>query len=207
MPHIDTIVFDMGGVLMEWNPLKLARTFTTTEKDAQLIAREVYGGREWQFHDAGAISADTVAWAAQQRLPERLRATAFDATHRWFEHRSMLSGMDELIRTLKQDGYGIYLLSNAGEEFVKYQHSLPAIECFDGKVVSCFEKIVKPEPAIYHILCERYGLTPQTCLFVDDMSINVAAAKRVGMQGYHYDGNVERLKEHIYAIAQAEEQG
>lgn len=197
MACIRTVVFDMGGVLMEWNPLKLARAFTQSDADAELIAREVYGGPEWLLQDAGAVSSSTVAWAAQRRLPERLEDAAAEAAQHWYEHRTMLPHIGDLIRALKQEGYGIYLLSNAGVQFAKYRHSLPAIECFDGEVVSAFEHVVKPDLGIFQILCERYGLTPDECLFVDDTEVNVAAAERAGMHGYLHGGDVEALERYV----------
>lgn len=197
MARISTVVFDMGGVLMEWNPLKLARTFTANDADAELIAREVYGGPEWSLQDAGAVSPETVAWTAQRRLPDRLAGAAEEAARHWYEHRTMLPHIGELIRSLKREGYGIYLLSNAGVQFTEYRHSLPAIDCFDGEVVSAFEHVVKPDLGIFQILCDRYGLKPCKCLFVDDTEVNVAAAERAGMQGYLHTGDVEALERHI----------
>lgn len=197
---IDTVVFDMGGVLVEWDPLKLASAFVEDEGDARLLAREVFGGSEWTLQDAGALSADTVAWAARRRLPPRLGDAAEAAAFHWYEHLSNLPGIGSLIRRLKREGHGVYLLSNAGTQFERYRDDLPAIECFDGMVVSAYEHVVKPDPAIYLLLCERYRIAAQTCLFVDDTEANAVAAERVGMRGYHYDGDVERLSRFLHAM-------
>lgn len=193
--HPKNVVFDMGGVLMEWNPLKLASCVAQTEEDAELLAQAVFGGRAWQLQDAGAVSADTVAWTAARELPERLAAQAEYLANHWYEHRTMLPEIGDLIRELKEHGYGIYLLSNAGTQFNEYRDSLPAVECFDGMVVSAFEHVVKPDAALFRILLGRYDLDPRTCLFVDDVEENVIGAERVGMQGYTYDGNVARLRD------------
>lgn len=191
---ICNVVFDMGGVLLKWEPLLYARSFCGNDDDAALLARAVFGSTEWAWQDAGAVSAQTVAWVAKELVPERLHEAVDDLAFRWFEHRQMVEGMDELIHELKQAGYGIYLLSNAGPAFEEYKHALPGYECFDGMVVSCFEHVVKPDAAIYHTLLARYGLEPASCLFVDDTPRNVEGARRAGMRGWHFTGEVAALR-------------
>ena len=112
----------------------------------------------------------------------------------WHDHRVHIAGMEELIRDVKAAGYGVYLLSNAGESFARYEAQLPARACFDGVVVSCYEHVVKPDARIYRILLERFGLEAGECLFVDDTPRNVLGARRVGMRGYHFTEDVESLR-------------
>lgn len=193
--EVKNVVFDMGGVLLKWEPLLYARRFAENDEDAALLARTVFGSQEWAWADAGAVSCETVAWTAKARLPERLHATVDDLVFRWFERRELVEGMDELIRDLKRAGYGIYVLSNAADSFELYKHTLPGYECFDGIVVSWAERVVKPDAAIYQRLIDRYGLDAATCLFIDDVVMNVEGARRVGMQGWHFDGDVSALRE------------
>ena len=70
--RVDDVIFDMGGVLMDWNPLKIARVFADSDEDAELLKKAVFDSREWGWQDAGAVDEDTVAWTAHLRLPERL---------------------------------------------------------------------------------------------------------------------------------------
>jgi epoxide hydrolase-like predicted phosphatase len=183
---IRNVVFDMGGVLLKWEPLYYARRFSENDEDAALLAQAVFGSAEWAQQDTGALEADTIAWIAAERLPERLHANAADLAHRWWEKRTFIPDMDQLIEDLKRAGYGIYLLSNAGTSFERYMRTLPGFGSFDGMVVSCYEHVVKPNPAIYRILLERYGLHAGDCLFVDDTLLNVKGAQRVGMLGWHF---------------------
>ena len=192
---VKNVVFDMGGVLLKWEPLLYARRFADNDEDAALLARVVFGSQEWAWADAGAVSCETVAWTAKKRLPERFHATVDDLVFRWFEKRELIEGMDELIHDLKHAGYGIYVLSNAADSFELYKHTLPGYECFDGIVVSWAEHVVKPDASIYQRLLDRYGLEPSSCLFVDDVPMNVEGARRVGMQGWHFDGDVSVLRE------------
>jgi putative hydrolase of the HAD superfamily len=199
MPQLSNIVFDMGGVLMDWDPVKISLALCPDPDDAALLRKAVFDSREWGWVDAGAIAPETVAWTAQLKLPERLHELAETFALRWHVAFDPLPAMGELVRELKADGYGVYLLSNAGPTFEEYRDRIPAIDAFDGILVSCYEHVVKPDEAIYQLFCERYGLEPASCLFVDDLRRNVVGAQRAGMQGYRYDGDVEALRAFIRA--------
>ena len=185
---IRTVVFDMGGVLLKWEPLLYARRFCESDEDAELLAQAVFGGPEWAQQDAGALDAATVGWIAHERLPERLHTSADALARRWWEKRELIPGMDALIGDLKRAGYGVYLLSNAGTSFERYMRGLPGFASFDGMVVSCYEHVVKPSPQIYRILLDRYELRAEECLFVDDTLRNVRGAERAGLKGWHFAG-------------------
>jgi len=195
---IKNVVFDMGGVLMDWDPERISRVLSDDPEDAALVAHAVFDSREWGWIDAGALSEDALAWVAKMRVPERLHDVVDRFVYHWDDAFDPLPEMGELVRELKADGYGVYLLSNAGRSFVRYRARIPAIDCMDGIVVSCYEHVVKPDAAIYQLLCERYGLEIGGCLFVDDMERNVVGARRAGMQGYTYDGDVDALRSYIY---------
>lgn len=199
MAAITNIVFDMGGVLMDWDPDKISRTLCPDPDDAALLAHAVFDSREWGWVDAGAIKPETVAWTAKLKLPERLHDLADVFALRWHEVFDPLPEMGVLVRELKAAGYGVYLLSNVGPTFEDYRDRIPAIDAFEGILVSCYEHVVKPDEAIYQLFCERYGLEPASCLFVDDMPRNVVGARRAGMQGYVYDGDVDALRRFIRA--------
>ena len=199
MQPIQNVVFDMGGVLMDWDPVKISQALCSDVDDAALLAHVVFDSREWGWVDAGAVTPETVAWTAKLRLPERLHDLADVFALRWYEVFEPLPATGALVRELKDAGYGVYLLSNAGTTFASYRDRIPAIDVFDGVVVSCWEHVVKPDAAIYQLLCERYGLDPATCLFVDDVERNVVGARRVGMQGYVFDGDVDSLRQFIRA--------
>lgn len=199
MASIQNIVFDMGGVLMGWDPIRISQALCPDPGDAALVAHAVFDSREWGWVDAGAVSPETVAWTAKLKLPERLHDMADRFVNHWYDEGIFdpLPGMDALIRELKARGFGIYLLSNAGPSFEEYRSRIPAIDCFEGVLVSCNEHVVKPGAPIYLLLCERYGLEPASCLFVDDLPRNVVGAQRAGMQGYVFDGNPDALRRYI----------
>lgn len=189
------IVFDMGGVLFKWEPLVQARRFCESDEDARLLADAVFGSVQWALMDAGAVDERTVAWTAKMRLPHRLRAAVNELVRHWCDERVPVEGMDELVRDLKRAGYGIYLLTNAGEPFERYELQLPGRDCFDGMVVSYREHVVKPDVRIYRTLLERYGLAAGECLLVDDARTNVLGARMLGMRAWHFDGTVQGLRD------------
>ena len=199
MAAIKNVVFDMGGVLMDWDPVKISRALCPDPDDAALLAHAVFDSREWGWVDAGVIAPETVAWTAKLKLPERLHDLADVFALRWYEAFDPLPEMGELVRELKAAGYGVYLLSNAGVTFAEYRDRIPAIDIMDGILVSCYERMVKPDEAIYQLFCERFGLEPASCLFVDDLLRNVVGAQRAGLQGYVYEGDVDALRRFIRA--------
>lgn len=199
MAQIKNVVFDMGGVLMDWDPVKISQALCPDPDDAALLAHAVFDSREWGWVDAGAIAPETVAWTAKLKLPERLHDLADVFALRWHEVFEPMPETGELVRELKAEGYGVYLLSNAGPTFEDYRDRIPAIDAMDGVLVSCYEHVVKPDEAIYRLFCERYGLEAGGCLFVDDMRRNVVGAERAGMQGYCFDRDVDALRRFIRA--------
>ena len=108
-------------------------------------------------------------------------------------------GMEELVRELKAEGFGIYLCSNASLRMVTwYKNIIPAWECFDGIFYSAEVKCMKPQKEMYEHFYERFGLDPQECFFIDDLQDNIDGAKATGMDGYCFaDGDLEKLKAHL----------
>lgn len=196
MAQVRNVVLDMGGVLMDADLAQVARKLCPDEQDAALLTRAVFDSREWGWVDADAISEQTLAWSSKLKVPDRLHSLVDHLVEHWHDEGLFdpLPGADELVRSIKDAGFGTYLLSNAGPAFSAYRDRIPGIELFDGIVVSCYERVVKPDPRIYLLLCERYGLDPTDCLFVDDLRRNVVGAERVGMQGYLYDGDAAALR-------------
>lgn len=92
-----------------------------------------------------------------------------------------MPGMRSLLGTLKERGYRLYGLSNWHSKVYGVMRRYPIFDLLDGRIISCEEKVVKPEPEIYQRLFARYGLNPQECLFADDKVANVEAARAQGM--------------------------
>ena len=197
---IDTLVFDMGQVLIHWTGAGLLEKFGLEETDRDLLLRELFGDVEWVGLDHGTISYDQAVAAVCARVPERLHPVVRElVTGWWRQPLQPMEGMGALVRELKAEGYGIYLLSNASLALRTYFPRIPGSECFDGLMVSAEEKLLKPDPAIFRALMERFRLVPERCFFVDDSPANVEGAMSVGLNGCVFRGSVPALRSKLRA--------
>lgn len=185
---IRNVVFDNGNVLMTFDPMSFCRPYATSEEDAQAICQALFKSPYWALLDADAIGEETLMMLAQAHLPARLHEPAREAFVHWHEHHPPIQATCDLARRLHQAGLGVYLLSNAGRRFQKIKETLPCLDVLDGWVVSAYEKVMKPDPRIYQILCDRYGLVAAETLFVDDFPDNLLGAQEVGMQTHLFVG-------------------
>lgn len=186
---IRNIVFDMGNVLIYWRPEELVRRLGVPEEDRPLLLREVFCSVNWIQLDRGIATPEEAADGICRRLPQRLHGAVRELTAGWWRGLLLpVEGMAELVRELKGLGYGIYLLSNAGVDLPKFFPRIPGSECFDGRVISAFHKLLKPQPELYQILLREYNLKGEECFFVDDLNINVEAAMLAGMSGTVFCG-------------------
>lgn len=197
---IKNIVFDMGRVLIEYDPMRVCRQFIETESDREKVLDALFRSPEWIELDRGAITEEEAMVIVKERLSEEyLKDAAQKCMDEWDTYNiEPKAGMQELVEELKAKGYHIYLLSNASHRLRTYQHIIPGINLFDGMIVSAEERCIKPDAEIYKRLFEKYDLVPEECFFIDDLQENIDGAKKCGMDGYCFaDGNVERLKQFL----------
>lgn len=195
---ISNIVFDMGGVLIRWNPEDMLRQFDLTPEEMALLNRELFKSVEWIQQDRGILSEDALLKAVCPRLPETLWEPVKALVLGWHQRfLSPMPNMAELVRELKENGYHIYLLSNASTALRSYFPRIPGSECFEGLLVSAEEKLLKPSHEIYERLYEKFGLNPAECWFIDDSPANVEGAICTGMQGSVFYGDVARLRREL----------
>ena len=191
---IRNVVFDMGGVLMDFDTKLFSHLYVDNDADAALIETALYANPSWALLDSGVISEATMEAMARDRLPQRLWEPMQTGFAEWQEHQPILPAMNKQVELIHKAGYGCYLLSNAGVRWWKMKERIPSFSCMDGFMVSAFERIMKPEPLIYRSLCARYQLEISSCLFVDDNPDNCRGAERAGMQSYLYDGNASHFE-------------
>lgn len=187
---IDTIVFDMGNVLSDYNPRKYAESLFTDSGAVDAVVRELFGGPEWQRLDEGTMEEEDAVRAVQSRIPEYADEVASAMDH-WRCFLEPVSEMPELVEQIRQNGYHLYLLSNVSLRFFRFYRQVAIFQHFDGFLISAQEKLVKPNPAIYRRLTEKFQLTPSECLFIDDLQENVNAAVQQGFQGHRFIGAEE----------------
>ena len=192
---IKNIVFDMGGVLIHFKPAALLAHFDISPADRDLMLKEAFGSVAWIQLDRGTISAGEALEAMQANLPERLHPVAEELVNGWWklELRPM-KGMEQLLGELKELGYGIYLLSNATVRQPEYFPLIPGSQYFDGQIISAQWKLLKPQHEIYETLFREYSLKPEECFFIDDLHLNVEAARWCGMESFRYQNDIARLR-------------
>ena len=195
---IRNVVFDMGQVLIRWQPAVLTQRLGLSQEDDALLTRELFQNVEWVMLDRGVITMEEVTRRVCARLPERLHGTVARLTSSWWEiYLDPVPGMAELVGQLKAAGCGIYLLSNASVALRTYFPRIPGSAYFDGLMVSAEEKLVKPQPEIFRLLCDRFHLNPAECVFVDATPANVESAILTGMDGLVFYGDAQRLRREL----------
>lgn len=191
------LVFDFGAVLFTWQPgqllLQVFAGQVGTLEAAKHLAHQVFGHPDWHDFDRGVLDTDALIARTSQRLDLPL-ASVRDLVNGISERLTPIQGTLALLqqlheRRLTQDGVtGLYYLSNMPSIYARVLESNYAfLQWFDGGIFSCDVKHIKPDPAIYQLLQDRYRLEPTTMLFIDDLKANVAVARTLGWQGIHYE--------------------
>lgn len=192
---IKNIIFDFGGVLIDWNPLHLYnRYFLGDEAKARWFIDNICT-MEWNVQmDAGKPFADGIRELTALH-PEWADAIAAYRT-RWQEMiGGPIPGMTDVVHQLKDAGYHVFGLSNwSWETLSTIIDDYPVIKELEGVVISGLEYVIKPQPEIYRLLLERYRLKADECVFIDDNLANVQGAEAVGIHGLLFAGP-EMLKE------------
>lgn len=199
MAIIKNIVFDFGGVLLDWNPRYLYRDFFKNEEEMEFFLSHVCT-QDWNEQmDAGRPFKEAVE-ELQTEWPQFESAILMY----WKEWPRMVRGhfpqSVKLLHELKNKGYRIYGLTNWSAETLKLM--IPLYDFFeelDGMVVSGEEKVLKPHPRIYQILLSRYNLQAEETVFLDDNQANVIGASAAGISGILFD-NVENVRTKLAAL-------
>lgn len=191
---IKNVIFDMGGVLIDYNPEKTLYSLFDKE-NAEILLREIFRNPIWSDKDRGIVFPEDIMAAKKTVIPAEIYDKTAELVENFFPYMPPFPKMYDLVKELKGKGYGIYLLSNASSDFHERRKGIPALEMFDGVVVSADYKLLKPEKEIYLTLYEKFSLRPEECYFIDDVQKNIDGAAATGMDGHcYYHGDVEILR-------------
>jgi len=183
---IDTVIYDLGNVLIPWDPRRLYRKIFDDEARMEHFLTEICPMSWHAQQDAGRSFAE----ATEERLsrfPEHAEPIrAFYG--RWAEmFDAPIAGSLAMLEDMKRRGLRLYALTNwSGEDFETAYERFPFLHHFEGIVVSGKEGLVKPDRRIYELLFERYAVEPTRAAFVDDSLPNVEAARVLGLKGVHF---------------------
>ncbi|MBR3771755.1 MAG: HAD family phosphatase [Clostridium sp.] len=197
---IRNIVFDMGNVLLDYNPRRPLEAFLGIENDRAIIQRELFEGKEWIAGDYGYITNQQRFNTVKERVPERLHDALYKCVNRWPDFLEEIYGAKEYVMRKKEQGFHVYILSNACSAFYEYFPKFLPLHFFDGIVVSSDIHMVKPEPGIYQYLLRTYGLKPSECLFIDDRQENVEGAVKAGMYGVVFCGDFNEVENYLVEV-------
>jgi 2-haloacid dehalogenase len=183
---VDTVIFDLGNVLIGWDPRRLYRQLFDDEVEMEWFLREVCNSAWNEQQDAGRPWAEATA-QLRAKFPDY--APLIDAYHlRWEE--TLLGPIEDsvaLLAALRERGVRLLALTNWSQEtFPVARQRYGFLQWFEGIVVSGDEKLIKPDPRIYQRLLDRYDVDPATALYIDDSARNVAAAEALGMHGWWF---------------------
>ena len=183
---IDAVVFDLGNVLIPFNPRRLFAKLLPDDEAIDRFFAET-GFDDWNLQmDAGRRFADGIA-AHSARFPHyrHLFAAFFE---RWHETvGEPIAETVAVLQTLRDQAVRTYALTNFSAETYPFALArFPFLAGFDGTIVSGSEEVVKPDAAIYRLLLARYALTAERTVFIDDKRENVDAARALGLHGIHF---------------------
>ena len=188
----------MGQVLVDYNSINTVKKYTDDEALQKKISKEVFGTYEWAYLDIGLIDEAVALERTLKRLDSDIeRDIARKCFENWHKYNMVpKEGMAELLTTLKEKGFHLFVLSNAPLRLRSiYKEAIPFYELFDDIIFSAEVRHVKPQKEIYEDAFERFGIKPQESFFVDDLPENIQGGKDMGMDGYCFsDGDVEKLK-------------
>ncbi|OWV82501.1 HAD family hydrolase [Rhizobium sp. R634] len=201
-----SVVFDIGGVLIDWNPRYLYRKLLPDEESVEAFLRDVCSNEWNQQFDAGHIFSEGIAALAAKHPEKADLISAF-----WERWQEMLGGevpgTADILRRLKRENVPVHAISNwSAETFPIATKLYPFLHLFDVLVVSGREKMIKPGEEIFQHFLERSGLGAKDCIFIDDNAANVAAANELGFHTVHFS-TAEDLERRLVALGLLSQSG
>lgn len=193
------VVFDLGAVLIDWNPRHLYRKLFSDEQEMEYFLSEVCSPA-WNVRQDGGRSFAEAIGSLVDRYP-KYRSMIKAYFERWDEMvPGAIEGTVAILSELKQHDFTLAALSNwSAETYPKAEQRFEFLTWFDEIVLSGRERHVKPQPEIYHILLHRLGCSPQDCIFIDDSTPNVEMAAQLGFSAIHFT-TPEQLRKDLVRV-------
>lgn len=185
--NIETIIFDLGGVLIDWNPRYLYRTVFESAETMEHFLEHICSPEWNEQQDAGRTLQEATEWLVDKHPEWENEIRAYYG--RWTE---MLSGpipeTVEILARIKQNkSHRLYALTNWSHETFPYAlDNFHFLHWFEGVLVSGEEKLIKPDPKIYELILHKFEIDRSTALFIDDNIKNVKGAEAVGLRAVHF---------------------
>lgn len=196
---VAAVVFDLGGVLLDWDPRHILREHADGDAVDELLRTVDIAGAQRALDVGTPLEEVHTRW--RDTYPDHAVALD-DYFGRW--HDTLPGQFDEVVEILdevrRRDGVRVYVLSNfSGDLFRTARPRFAFLEWFDGLLISGDEGLVKPDPEVFELLIERFDLEPASTVFIDDRHENVAAARAAGLLGIHHT-SAEDLRARLRAF-------
>lgn len=190
--NIKAIIFDYGGVLLDWNPRNLYRHYFPNNPESMEQFLTEVNFMDWNAQqDKGRPFKEGIAWLVNQHPQYAHLIYAF--YDHWEETIvGAIPETIEILKRLKQKGYPLYGLSNwSAETFPMMRKKYDFFDLFDDMVISGKVNMIKPEPEIFNLLLEKIGLPASECLLIDDSDKNISAAQKLEFAAIHYQSPLQ----------------
>ena len=194
---IKNIIFDYGGVLLDWNPHYLYDPYFGDVEKAEWFLTHICT-YEWNAqHDNGKRIAEGTAELIEQH-PEWEKEIRLYYDDFMKMMGGQIPGMEDFVKELKANGYHVFGLSNLSEEtFALVRHVYPILDLMEDMVISGIERVMKPDHRIFELALERFGIKAEETVFIDDNTANVQVANEVGIKGILFNKNVIKNEKSI----------
>lgn len=200
---IKNIVFDLGGVLIDFNPKCYLEHIGIPEEEIPYYIKTVFYGYEWGIYNTGKYDSTTLKNALIDKYPENESTISkildeIDYSYILFDFKEVV----EYLKGLKSEGYNIYILSDLSKDSFEYNKSFDFFKYVSGGIYSFEIGSIKPNDNNYKQLLETYNLVPDETIFIDDRPQNVEAANKFGIHGIQFT-TLDEVKEKVNELKSA----
>lgn len=179
---VKNIVFDLGNVLLDFNPIKYINKLISDKAKVKEVYEEIFASKEWIMLDRGIITQEEAVNKICYRSKENGELIKL-VMHNWYQLLTPIEDTVEVLKELKHNGYRLYFLSNF--HLLAYEDVAKRYEFFknfDGGILSYKERLIKPDKEIYNKLIKRYKIKAEESIFIDDTIENIEGARKLSFK-------------------------
>lgn len=188
------IVFDLGGVVVDWSPERLMEEYPGNPEMPVALFERGFFQKYWQEYDRGMVDQTGIV-KEMSRFASCPYAECWDFVEFVKHSLKDIPATQHLIKELSAKGYRLFCLSNMSVEYYDYLKDREVFQYFDGQIISALEHTIKPEKEIFEVLMERYDVLPQESIFIDDLDKNIETARQIGFHTVHFTDKEKGIRE------------
>ena len=180
------IILDMGNVLLEWNKDKILKAVAKTEKDYLILDKAIFQSGLWERLDLGTLTREELVDEVLSLLGDCYQKKVEEVIWNWPTYIDIYREVFPLLVRLKEKDHRIFVLSNTSPVFYELlkDQLAPLEKILDGFILSCDIKAIKPDRKMFEEILRKYELSPDNCIFLDDVKENTNMAESLGIKAY-----------------------